>query len=158
METMADWYGLKDGHKDFYIENDAHARILFARSQLDDQLHGILRKSFRTGNPPKFILYGDWGVGKTHTMRHIEHVVGTTAGYDAQIVFVELPDITAKATFQLAHGALLDALGQNRVKTWMLQFQTKHQSKSQEIIQYQTQSEDIARAFLTIIGFGDSTR
>ncbi len=158
METMADWYGLKDGHKDFYIENDVHARLLFARSQLDDQLQGILRKSFRTGNPPKFVLYGDWGVGKTHTMRHVEHVVGTTPGFDAQIVFVELPDITARATFQIAHAALLDALGLNRVKTWMLQFQTKYQSKSQELIQHQTQSEDIARAFLTLVGFGDTTR
>jgi len=158
MDTMADWYGLADGHKDFYIENDVHARLLFARSQLDDQLQGILRKSFRTGNPPKFILYGDWGVGKTHTMRHIEYVVGTTQGFDAQMVFVELPDVTARATFQIAHAALLDALGLHRVKTWMLQFQTKNQSKSQELIQHQTQSEDIARAFLTLIGFGDVTR
>lgn len=60
METMADWYGLKTGHKDFYIENDVHARLLFARQELDDQLQRILRKSFRTGNPPKFVLYGDW--------------------------------------------------------------------------------------------------
>src|ERR1051325_7066354 len=158
MDSMADWYGLKDGHKDFYIENDVHARLLFARSQLDDQLQGILRKSFRTANPPKFVLYGDWGVGKTHTMRHVEHVVTTTTGFDAQIVFVELPDIIAKATFQIAHAALLDALGLNRVKNWMLQFQTKHQSESQDLIQRQTQSEDIARAFLTLVGFGDSSR
>jgi Cdc6-like AAA superfamily ATPase len=158
METMADWYGLKAGHKDFYIENDVHARLLFARQQLDDQLHGILRKSFRTGNPPKFVLFGDWGVGKTHTMRHIEHVVTNTAGFDAQIVYVELPDITAKATFQIAHAALLDSLGMHRVKNWMLQFQTKHQAKSQQMIQHQTQSEDIARAFLTLVGFGDTAR
>src|SRR5262249_2936577 len=116
------------------------------------------RKSFRTGNPPKFVLYGDWGVGKTHTMRHVEYVVATTQGFDAQIVFVELPDITAKATFQIAHAALLDALGLSRVRTWMVQFQTKNQSKSQELIQHQTQSEDIARAFLTLVSFGDSAR
>lgn len=158
METMADWYGLKPGHKDFYIENDVHARLLFARQQLDDQLQGILRKSFRTGNPPKFVLFGDWGVGKTHTMRHIEHVVTSTTGFDAQIVYVELPDITAKATFQIAHAALLDALGMQRVKNWMMQFQTKHQAKSQPMIQHQTQSEDVARAFLTLVGYGETAR
>lgn len=91
-------------------------------------------------------------------MRHIEHVVTTTTGFDAQIVYVELPDITAKATFQLAHAALLDSLGMHRVKTWMLQFQTKHQAPSLQMIQHQTQSEDIARAFLTLIGFGDTAR
>jgi Cdc6-like AAA superfamily ATPase len=158
METMAEWYGLKDGHKDFFIENDVHARLLFARSELDDELQSILRKSFRTSNPPKFLLFGDWGVGKTHTMRHIEHVVSSTPGFDAHIVLIEMPDITAKSTFQVAHSALLDSLGLNRVKNWVLQFQTKNQSKAQEVIQHQTQSEDIARAFLTLIGYGDSAR
>src|SRR5262245_47502038 len=133
METMAEWYGLKQGHKDFYIENDAHASLLFARQALDDTLQGILRKAFRTENPPKFVLYGDWGVGKTHNLRHIEHVIGTTAGYNAYVVYVELPDITAKATFQVAHAALLDAIGLDKVKNWMLLFQTKHQSDSWEI-------------------------
>lgn len=158
METMAEWYGLKSGKKDLYIHDDRDARLLFARSQLDEQLQGILRKSFRTGNPPKFVLYGDWGVGKTHTMRHIEYVVGTTAGFAAQIVYVELPDITSKASFQTAHAALLDALGLNRVKNWVIQFQTKNQSQSQELIQRQTQSEDISRAFHSLIGFGETSR
>ena len=61
-------------------------------------------------------------VGKTHTMRHVAYVLQTTAGYDAQVVFVELPDITKNSTFQAAHAALLDALGLNVVKQWVLQF------------------------------------
>jgi Cdc6-like AAA superfamily ATPase len=158
METMADWYGLKEGHRDFFIENDTDANLLFARTQLDDQLQSILRKSFRTGNPPKFVLYGDWGVGKTHTMRHIEYVVGNNPDFAAQIVYVELPDITAKATFQVAHAALLDALGLDVAKTWMVQYQTKNASDVQELIQRQTQSGDIARAFLSLSGFGETAR
>lgn len=158
MELMATWYGLKEGHEDFYIGNDEHARLLFARAQLDEQLQAILRKSFRTGNPPKFVLYGDWGVGKTHTMRHVAHVIRTTKGFGAHVVFVELPDIQARSTFQVAHAALLDALGLHVVKQWVLQFQTKHQTETQQLIQHQTQSEDIARAFLTLIGFGEAAR
>jgi Cdc6-like AAA superfamily ATPase len=158
VETMAEWFGLKDGRKDFTIENDADARLLFARSQLDEQLHRILRKSFRTSNPPKLVLYGDWGYGKTHTMRHIEYVIATHDEFKAQCVFVELPDITAKSSFEVAHATLLDALGLERAKTWMVQFQTKHQSESQKLIQKDTQSEDIARAFLTLIGYGESAR
>jgi Cdc6-like AAA superfamily ATPase len=158
METMAEWYGLKDGHRDFFIENDADANLLFARTQLDQQLQGILRKSFRTGNPPKFVLYGDWGVGKTHTMRHIQYVVANNADFSAQIVYVELPDINSKATFQVAHAALLDALGLDVAKNWMVQFQTKHASESQDLIQHQTQSGDVARAFLSLTGFGETAR
>lgn len=158
MVSMAEWYGLKDERKDFTIENAADGQLLFARANLDDQLQAILRKSFRTGNPPKLVLFGDWGYGKTHTLRHIEYVISSNADFAAQCVFVELPDITAKSTFQVAHAALLDALGLDRAKTWMLQYQTKHQSKAQGLIQGVTQSEDIAKAFLTLISFGESGR
>jgi Cdc6-like AAA superfamily ATPase len=155
---MAEWYGLKDGRTDFTVENATDARLLFARSTLDEQLQRILKKSFRTGNPPKMVLYGDWGYGKTHTLRHIEYVIASHPDYKGQCVFVELPDITAKSTFQVAHATLLDALGLERAKMWMVQFQTRHQSKAQELIQKVTQSEDIARAFLTLIGYGASAR
>jgi Cdc6-like AAA superfamily ATPase len=158
VETLASWFGLKDGHKDFFVANDADARLLFARQELDSQLDAILRKSFRTGNPPKFVLYGDWGVGKTHTLHHIAHVVENTPGYKARIVFVELPDINARDTFQVAHAAFLDALGITTVKSWMVHFQTKYQSDAMPSIQRATQSEDIAKAFFSLIGFGEQAR
>ena len=62
MESMSDWYGLKAGHRDFYIENDVHARLLFARSQLDEQLQGILRKSSVRGIRPSSccMAIGGW--------------------------------------------------------------------------------------------------
>src|SRR5437867_5929400 len=129
---MQSWFGLKEEHKDFSIETDADAARFFARHDLDDQLEAKLRRSFRTGNPPKMVLYGDWGVGKTHTMRHIEHVIATHPNFAATVVFVELPDIHAKSTFQVAHAALLDALGIDRAKQWVLQFQTKHPNDAQE--------------------------
>jgi len=158
MESLAAWYGLKDGHLDFFIQNDEDAALLFARSQLDDQLQAILRKSFRTQSPPKFVLYGVWGVGKTHTLRHMGYVINHTSDYNGYVVFKELPDIKKTSTFQVAHAALLDALGLDIVKAWMVQFQTKHQSEAHQIVQSLTQSGDIARAFTSLIGFGDTTR
>src|SRR3954469_7347189 len=116
---MQEWFGLKEGHRDFTIETDTDARLFFARHELDEQLQAILRRSFRTGSPPKMVLYGDWGVGKTHTMRHLEHVIETSEDFPAIVVFVELPDITSKSTFQVAHAALLDALGLPRAKQWV---------------------------------------
>ena len=158
METMQEWFGLKDGHNDFMIENDSDARLFFARKDLDEELHARLRRSFRTGNPPKMVLYGDWGVGKTHTMRHMEHVIETTEDFEAAVIFVELPDITAKSTFQVAHSALLDALGLDRAKQWVLAFQTKNPNDAQEQIKDFTQSGDVATAFANLLGFGEASR
>jgi Cdc6-like AAA superfamily ATPase len=155
---MANWFGLSDGHKDFFIEIDTHASLFFARNQLNEQLQALLRKSFRTGNPPKFVLFGDWGTGKTHTMRHIEYVIRTHSDYNGYPVFVDMPDIRSKDNFQAAYAVFLDALGLNLVRNWMLQYQSKHQSKAMDTIQHVTQSEDIAKAFMSLFSFGDTMR
>jgi Cdc6-like AAA superfamily ATPase len=157
VETMAEWFGLKDGRTDFYVENQADARLLFARTELDTRLKALLRRSFRTANPPKLVLYGNWGTGKTHAMRHMQYEIEETPDYSANVIFVELPDITAKTDFQAAHSALLDALGIDRVKTWVTQFQALNPN-ALESLQSWTQSADIAKAFSTLIGYGDASR
>jgi Cdc6-like AAA superfamily ATPase len=155
---MQDWFGLKEEHQDFSIETDTDAELFFARHELDEQLQAMLRRSFRTGNPPKLVLYGDWGVGKTHTMRHIEYVIEHNDAFRAMVVFVELPDITSKSTFQVAHSALLDALGFDTAKQWILQFQTRHPNDAQNMIRDFTRSGDIATAFANMLAFGEGSR
>lgn len=158
MDTMQTWFGLKQGHIDFTIANDTDARLFFARHELDEKLQGILRRSFRTGNPPKFVLYGEYGVGKTHTMRHVQYVIEHNAEFRARVVFVELPDISAKSRFDVAHGALLDALGFDIARSWIQDYQRKHGQKSQDNIREFTQSGDIAIAFGNLGAFGDNSR
>src|SRR5467141_2893591 len=102
METMQSWFGLKEEHRDFSIQTEGDRRLFFARHELGEELNGRLRRAFRTENPPKMVLYGDWGVGKTHTMRHIQYVIEEDPDYGGVVIFVELPDITAKSTFQVA--------------------------------------------------------
>jgi Cdc6-like AAA superfamily ATPase len=155
---MQAWFGLKEVHNDFSIETEADAALFFARHELDEQLQAILRRSFRTGNPPKMVLYGDWGVGKTHTMRHMEYVIEHTEAFKAIVVFVELPDITSRSTFQVAHSALLDAVGFERAKQWVLQFQSRHPTNARDLIREFTQSGDIATAFANMLAFGEGSR
>lgn len=158
MITMAEWFGLSKGHSDFSLDNDSDREFLFARAELNDRIMAILRRTFRTGHAPKFVLYGDWGVGKTHTMRHVEYVLTSESDFSANVVFIELPDIGKKSTFQIAHAALLDALGLDTAKTWMTQFQARHGADATREIQELTQSGDIAKAFATLIGFGEASR
>jgi len=158
LETMQSWFGLKEEHKDFSIETDTDSALFFARHELDEHLQAMLRRSFRTGNPPKMVLYGDWGVGKTHTMRHMQFVIENKDEFHAIVVFVELPDITSRSTFQIAHSALLDAVGLDRAKQWVLQFQTRHPADAQHQIREFTQSGDVATAFANMLAFGEGSR
>jgi Cdc6-like AAA superfamily ATPase len=155
---MQSWFGLKEDHRDFTIQTEDDRRLFFARHELDKDLKSRLRRTFRTDTPLKMVLYGNWGIGKTHTMRHIQYVIEEQVAYHALVVFVELPDITKKATFQVAHGALLDAFGLDRAKNLLLQYQTRHQSDARVLIQDFTQSGDIAIAFSNLLGFGDASR
>ena len=158
METMQSWFGLKEEHRDFSIQTEGDRRLFFARHDLDIDLKRRLNRAFRTENPPKMVLYGEWGVGKTHTMRHLQYNIEEQPSYKAVVVFVELPDITRKATFQVAHAALLDALGIERAKNWLLHFQTRHPADARDQIQDFTQSGDIAIAFSNLLGFGEASR
>jgi Cdc6-like AAA superfamily ATPase len=155
---MSEWFALKEGHSDFTIETDSDASLFFARHELDETIHRILRRSFRTGSPPKIVLYGDWGVGKTHTMRHVEFVIESNESFKATVVFVEMPDITSKSTFQVAHAALLDALGIDKAKQWMIQFQAKHPVDVSARIREFTQSGDISTAFANLMALGEGGR
>jgi Cdc6-like AAA superfamily ATPase len=158
MDTMQAWFGLKGQHRDFSIQTDEDAGLFFARHEIDEDLKRRLRRAFRTSNPPKMVLYGWWGTGKTHTLRHVQYEIEHQPEYKAVVVFVELPDINKKSTFQVAHAALLDALGNERVKTWLLQFQAQHPSDAREQIQEFTQSSDIAIAFANLQSFGEASR
>jgi hypothetical protein len=157
-DSVAEWFGLREGHDNFFIEDQANADLLFARAELDKQIQSLLRRSFRNKLPPKFVLYGDWGVGKTHVMKHIMHWMDTRPEFAANYSYIEIPDVLSKSTFALAHSALMDALGMDRVKTWMFQYNAKHQINTFETIRRHTQSEDIARAFGALLTYGEANR
>ena len=158
MDEMKNWFGLKDGHSDFYIKTDQDAGLFFSRSQISVDLERKLKRSFRTNNPPKLVLFGDWGVGKTHTMRHVEHLIHQTESYPAKVVFRELPDILAKSKFDIAHAALLDALGFETVTRWLQDYQRDDLNYKNTIKEW-TQSEEISEAFETLVlGRGDAAR
>lgn len=155
--SMQDWFGIREDHKDFMIQTEDDRQLFFARHELADRLKKRLARAFRTGTPPKMVLYGDWGAGKTHTMRHLQYEIERSK-QKSVVVFVELPDISKKSTFQVAHGALLDAFGVERAKNWLLQYQTMHPDDARKRIQDFTQSGDIAIAFASLMGFGEASR
>ena len=96
MDSLNDWFGLKNGRNNYTLLISQDADVLFARDDLHHKVVGILNKSFRSSLPPKMVIYGDYGVGKTHLMLHIEHTFLTNSSYDAFPVYFELTSIHKK--------------------------------------------------------------
>jgi Cdc6-like AAA superfamily ATPase len=150
METQQTWFGLKKDKPDFEIQCDEDRDLFFGRKSESKQVTTILQRSFRsTRKPPKFILYGDWGAGKTHTLRHYEHLITKDESKRAKLIFKELPDIQSKDKFSVLHSALLDAIGQDTVQGWMRSLSQEHGLDTEEIIRERTQSSDVAKAFIS---------
>ena len=78
MDTMQSWFGLKEEDRDFSIQTEGDRRLFFARHDIDEDLKKRLKRAFRTENPPKMVVYGDWGVGKTETTRHLQIQIETS--------------------------------------------------------------------------------
>ena len=73
------------------------------------------------------------------------------------MVFVELPDIGAKSTYQVAHAAFLDALGLEKAREWMMRFERCIRLTRGQVHEF-TQSGDVAEAFENLITRGDGSR
>jgi Cdc6-like AAA superfamily ATPase len=138
--------------------NDEDAELMFSRADLEPRLERIVRRAFRTQVPPKMVLWGDWGVGKTHTLRHLIWSIEANPDYNAKCVFVELPDFSKKSDFSAAHAAILDAIGLDQARDWVLRYQASKGGSAEDALHDFTTSADIASAFMTLPIRGDISR
>ena len=71
-EKLNTWWCLKEGRGDFMPDPEKDAELLFCHNNhIDDKILHSIKRSFSAGRPIKMLIYGDWGVGKTHLLHHI---------------------------------------------------------------------------------------
>ncbi len=114
-ETLGAHFCLKN-RDNFSISPREDARLYFGRQQLADSILREIKKSYKSGKPPKMLLWGDWGVGKTHTMFHIEYFLNDhQKDYPSAVYFVEFGNVLKKSRYSLLHEKMLDAIGKQKV-------------------------------------------
>lgn len=116
-EAMAlkDYYFLKRGES-FSIDPWRDASVYFGDATLCDRIQRKLESDFQEkGAVPKFYIFGEYGSGKTHTLAHISHVLGSSSRQKADPVFTSLPPLHEKESWQRVHARFMDALGPERV-------------------------------------------
>jgi hypothetical protein len=157
MSDFASWFGLCAGKEDFYVLTDRDYQLYFARSALDDKLRRLIDESNRGNNTIKAVLYGDWGAGKTHTLRHLKHQLESNNIKPGKVVLIDLPDISTKSKFNDLQFELLDGIGFEDARDWVKQFNTRH-SDAEKRIKAFSGSSDITKAILTLPTYGDSAQ
>lgn len=112
MRTLGSWFHLRDGRRSFKPDPLLDKQAMFCHQDVQGEIQFAIEKAVSTGETAKMLLWGDWGVGKTHILRHLEYWLSTrSADFPSRVVFVEIGDIAKSSRFGVVHKDLLDGIG-----------------------------------------------
>jgi hypothetical protein len=84
----------------------------YGRSDIEADLESIIIKNLRASISPKIVIWGDWGLGKTHTLFHFIH---TLLNNYSTPIFVECPEFPSKSSFLDFYSLLMSKFGKERL-------------------------------------------
>jgi len=129
-QRLQNWFCLKVGRDNFKPHNVKDKNLTFCHQHLlTDEILGSIERRFAGNEPVKMLLYGDWGVGKTHAINHIcwwldEH----KDDYAARTIVIEIGDITKSTRFDVIVGPFIDAIGLPELTELIHAYLKQHQN------------------------------
>jgi hypothetical protein len=112
MQRLNDWYFLREDRSSFKPQPLRDGELMLCHRDVEASIRFAIEKAFALGETVKLLLWGDWGVGKTHTLRHIEHWLRQHSNeYPARTIFIEIGDVRRDSSFGVIHKDLVDGIG-----------------------------------------------
>jgi hypothetical protein len=115
--TLQDWFCMNAGRSSFLPRIPEDAELIFCHDAiLQNDILASIEKAFSLNEPVKMLLYGDWGVGKTHLLYHIcWWLEQNQTNFPAKPVVIEIGDLTRASRFDEVVRPFLDRLGLDAV-------------------------------------------
>jgi hypothetical protein len=125
--TLNEWFNLRDGRDNFKLKVKEDSRLVLCHNdEIDNQIIGSIERRFAANEPIKMLIYGDWGVGKTHAANHIGWWLAQNgATYPAKTVMIEIGDLERRSKFDVLVRPFLEELGID----WLISLAAKYQQK-----------------------------
>jgi len=90
--------------------------VLCNKQMINEQVLMAIEAAFARDEPVKMVLYGDWGVGKTHILHHIQWWLEQhSQEYPADTLLIEIGDLSKKSKFDEVVRPLLDKFGLHKL-------------------------------------------
>jgi Cdc6-like AAA superfamily ATPase len=102
-------YGLKQNY--FLINPKKEYEIFFAREAEFQKFYEDLVGTIDSGRVPRYVVFGLFGVGKTHFLLHLKYMLANSV--DA--IYVETPASHRRTSFVEFYRAIISALGRTAV-------------------------------------------
>lgn len=113
--SFQEWFCLADGRKNFQIDPLRDHQYLFGEPDWEDEINSRLRQSQLLSTPVRLVWWGQYGIGKTHRLRHTEYLVRKN-DYTYLPVYTKATDIQEKTGFERLHYELVNALGRDEMR------------------------------------------
>ncbi len=104
--SFAQFFGLADERRETFVVSPERDPGLLV--DLDKLVPFLETRFEQKGSAPQAILYGEFGTGKTHALRYVEHVLGPK--YAQQPIYFMLSNFGPKSTFSDVHLRVMNAL------------------------------------------------
>ena len=150
MRTLGEEYCLIKGRSDFRITPDIDGKLLFGKTTSIEETRRVTEDQILRECPPKSVLYGNYGTGKTHTLYHIKYHLEKTFPGKLYTVYLKLPALQKNGNFQVLHERILETLTQAKIQELVIQFQQRYSGPNlkTELIDFFNKNVDFAEAIL----------
>jgi len=99
----------------FQLEAGEHVRIWAGRPEVKALLEDIVRTTLATSYSEFVFLYGEYGSGKTHSMRYLQHLISATQAsqFKSLVIYVPTVLVADKPTFYDIYVYVITNLGRS---------------------------------------------
>jgi hypothetical protein len=132
--TFSDWFCLVQGRKNFLIDPQRDQEHLFGEAAWEDEVDSRLRRSQLLGTPVRLVWWGQFGIGKTHRLRHTEYLV-RTKGYRYYPRYLVASDIQEKTGFERLHYELVNSIGRDSAEKMVAAYILRLANKEEGIVE-----------------------
>src|SRR3989442_1357615 len=99
--TFQEWFCLREGRRNFEIDPLHDQEFLFGEAMWQEDIDSRLKRAQLLGTPVRLVWWGQYGIGKTHRLRHTEYLI-KHSGYSYYPCYAVASDLDEKAGFRPA--------------------------------------------------------
>ena len=130
--SFQEWFCLREGRRNFDIDPDQDHEHFFGEKKWHQQIESRLQMAQALGVPLRLIWWGQYGIGKTHRLRHTEYLV-EQEGYPFQACYLVATDIYENTGFDRLHYEMVNSLGRQELKSHVSSYLLRLRNQEPEV-------------------------
>lgn len=152
--SFQEWFCLKDTRKNFEIDPVHDQEYLFGEPDWEKQIDDTLHTAELLGVPVRLVWWGQYGIGKTHRLRHTEYLIHKRP-YRYHPCYVVATDLQDKTGFERLHHELVNGLGRDRMREIVRKYLRDADDKVPGVMPIQELCGPCTDVASALLSFGD---